>query len=160
MNALIDRLVEERGITKADIIRDLLNKGIDAQQILSEAEQMKEKLLEVETIKEAVSNLEDKYIMTEEELQQVLTALDQLKKGFTEQIEALKTRPQIMTPEDATILRKHLDTCTDPKCPYKEVFPELAPEEPETSEEQARLEPTEHKPPKRWSVADICRKAD
>lgn len=61
MNGLIDSLAEERGIKKAEVIKDLLEKGLNVETEFSEAEEMKNKVLEVESLKEAVSGLDQKY---------------------------------------------------------------------------------------------------
>ena len=101
----------------------------------------------------------------------ILNGQKHLSKTLTrieENLEKLGERPEIINVQDAKVLRKHLETCTEPGCPYKPIFPELAPSEPpEAAEEQARPEPPgtpeteppqEHQPPKRWSVSHIGRR--
>ena len=94
--------------------------------------------------------------------EQILEKIDQASRTLTEEIQALGKRPEIITLEDAKVLRDHIETCTEPGCPYKPIFPELAPEHTEAPEEQATPEATEtsgteHKPPRRWSVSEVGR---
>lgn len=157
LNDLIDTLVKEKGVKKGDIVRDLLEKGLQADQLLLEAEQMKDKVLDVETVRETILELNKKHTA---DLEKIGEAIDQMFKTLREEIRKVSERPELITPEDADILRQHIETCTDPKCPYKEVFPEV-----ERTEEQATPESTatpraEHKAPRRWSLSDIGRKAD
>lgn len=106
-----------------------------------------------------------------EKIREDIANLSRTLTDLNQKVEALGKRPEIISPEDAKILRKHIDTCTEPGCPYKPIFPELAPEETEAPQEQARPEATEtpgaepgieshpgHKPIKRWSVSDVGRR--
>ena len=94
--------------------------------------------------------------------EKILEKIDHTSKTLTEEIQALGKRPEIITPEDAQVLREHIETCTEPGCPYKPIFPELTPGKTEAPQEQATPEPpatpgAEHKPPRRWSVSDVGR---
>lgn len=157
LNDLIDTLVEEKGVKKGDIVRELLEKGLQADQLLLEAEQMKDKVLDVETVRETMLELNQRHT---DDLKKIDEAIDQMFKTLTEEIRKVSERPDLLSVEDAKILYNHLKTCTDPKCPYKEVFPEV-----ERTEEQTRPEATEtpgaeHKPPERWCISDVCRTPD
>ena len=97
--------------------------------------------------------------------EKILEKLDHTSRTLTEEIQALGKRPEIITLEDAKVLREHIETCTEPGCPYKPIFPELTPEKAEAPEEEATPEPTatpgaEHEPPRRWSVSDVGRGRD
>ena len=92
--------------------------------------------------------------------EKILERIDQSSKTLTEEIRKLGERPEIINVEDAKVLRKHLETCTEPGCPYKPIFPELAPTEqarPETPGTPEREPSPEHQPPERWSVSHIGR---
>lgn len=110
-----------------------------------------------------------------EKIREDIANLSRTLTDLNQKVEALGKRPEIISPEDAKILRKHIDTCTEPGCPYKPIFPELAPQKAEAPQEQAEHgpapEPTEmpgaepgieshpgHKPIKRWSVSDVGRR--
>ena len=95
--------------------------------------------------------------------EKILEKIDTTSRTLTKEIQALGKRPEIITPEDAQILRKHIETCTEPGCPYKPLFPELTPDKTEAPEEQVTPEPTEtpraeHKTPERWSVSHVGRR--
>jgi len=60
LDQTIEQLAKERGMKKADLVRELLQDGFKADQVVSKGETMKEKALEVEKVKDDISGIRDK----------------------------------------------------------------------------------------------------
>ena len=84
--------------------------------------------------------------------QKIMEKIESQTKTLTEHIKKLSSeKPDIITVEDAKVLKQHLDTCTEPNCPYRPIFT------PKTKEPPKKQGETSKEPPEseRWKVSDI-----
>ena len=85
--------------------------------------------------------------------------IEHTEKTLTEKIEKIGSKkPEIITVNDAKKLREHVETCTEPGCPYKPLFPEIKPKTQEPTQKEPE-KPKETPKKKRWSVSDLGRES-
>jgi predicted RNase H-like nuclease (RuvC/YqgF family) len=140
LNSLIEQRAEKEHRSKASVIEDLLQKGLEAERIQKEAENVKEAFTDHDTLKTEISELKQNSNELSKALREIQNITIEKLNGYNDGIEKLRQHQEMLHKALCKIASEmgfELKVCEASLEPYLQKKEENNPKK------------------KRWSVSDV-----